>query len=77
MREYLMEGRRDEFVRQFCRKLLGFSLGRAVRLSDKPLIDDMMSGLEADGYRFGIALEKLVTSKQFTQIRVAGDVRGV
>ncbi len=31
--------RRDDFLRQFCRKLLGYALGRSVQLSDKPLIE--------------------------------------
>ena len=35
LRDYLLSKRRDEFVRHFCRKLLGYSLGRSVQLSDK------------------------------------------
>ena len=29
LRNYLVEDQRDVFVRQFCRKLLGYALGRA------------------------------------------------
>jgi len=39
LRQYLMTQGRDKFVCQFCRKLLGYALGRAVQLSDEPLID--------------------------------------
>ena len=39
LRDYLLTKRRDAFVRQFCRKLLGYALGRAVQLSDEPLLD--------------------------------------
>ena len=38
LRNYLLTKRRDAFVRQFCRKLLGYALGRAVQLSDEPLL---------------------------------------
>ena len=41
LREYLLTKRRDEFLRQFCRKLLGYSLGRSVQLSDSALLDEM------------------------------------
>jgi hypothetical protein len=69
LRDYLVRERRDDVVRQFCKKLLGFSLGRAVMLSDEPLIDEMMAALAADGYRVGTAVEKIVTSRQFRDIR--------
>jgi hypothetical protein len=69
LRDYLLTKRRDEFVRQFCRKLLGYALGRSVQLSDEPLLDDMMARLPAQNYRIGIALEAIVTSPQFRTIR--------
>ncbi len=37
LRDYLLTKRRDEFLGHFCRKLLGYSLGRSVQLSDEPL----------------------------------------
>ena len=33
--------RGDAFTRQFCRKLLGYALGRTVQLSDDPLLAEM------------------------------------
>src|SRR5262249_54627866 len=36
LRQYLLTKRRDDVLRQFCRKLLGFALGRSVQLSDEP-----------------------------------------
>ena len=39
-------------MRQFSRKLLGYALGRAVQLSDEPLLAEMQSAdLEAHDYR--------------------------
>ena len=70
LREWL-RGQQDDYVRQFCRKLLGFALGRSVLLSDEPLLDQMTRDLEADGFRVATAVEAVVTSRQFTHRRGA------
>lgn len=72
LRNYLLEKRKDAITRQFCRKLLGYSLGRGVQLSDEPLLNEMQSALERNNYRLGVAFEKIVTSRQFLEIRGAG-----
>ena len=69
LRDYLLIQRRDDYVRQFCRKLLGFALGRAVQLSDQPLLDEMMVRLCRQNFRFSVAVETIVLSNQFRMIR--------
>ena len=69
LREYLITKRRDGFLRQFCRKLLGYSLGRSVQLSDEPLLKDMQTRLAANDYRINTAIELIVSSRQFREIR--------
>lgn len=69
LRDYLLNERRDQFVRTFCRKLLGFALGRAVQLSDEPLLKEIQAALRSNDYRFNIAVEKIVLSRQFREIR--------
>ncbi|HEY0456871.1 MAG TPA: DUF1592 domain-containing protein [Verrucomicrobiae bacterium] len=69
LREYLLTKRGDAFLKQFCRKLLGYALGRAVQLSDGPLISEMRAQLKANDYRISAAIESIVRSKQFTHIR--------
>ena len=69
LRRYLIEKKRDVLLRQFCRKLLGYALGRAVQLSDQPLIVDMQRSLAENGFRFSAAIEPIVRSRQFTHIR--------
>jgi hypothetical protein len=69
LRDYLLTHRRDSFERQFCRKLLGYSLGRAVILSDHPLISEMRARLKAADYRVGAAVEAIVRSPQFREVR--------
>lgn len=69
LRQYLMTQRRDDFLRQFCKKLLGYSLARSVQLSDEPLLDKMQDELAKNDYRIGTLLETIVTSDQFLKIR--------
>ena len=70
LRDYLLTKRRDVLVRQFSRKLLGFATGRGVQLSDEPLLDELRStALAENGYRFSVAVETIVRSPQFRQIR--------
>ena len=54
-----------------CRKLLGFALGRSTQLSDEALLLIDMQGRpgKANGYRVGPAIEVIVRSRQFREIR--------
>lgn len=69
LRLYLAEERQADVVRQFCRKLLGFALGREVQLSDEILLNEMQQKLAAENFRFHVAVESIVTSPQFRKIR--------
>ena len=69
LRHYLLTKRRDAFLKQFCRKLLGYSLGRGVMLSDAPLITEMREQLKQHDFHIGAAIETIVRSKQFREIR--------
>lgn len=69
LRDYLLQHRRAEFVRQFTRKLLGYALGRAVVLTDEPLLAEIAQDLAAHEFRVGRAIELIVASRQFREIR--------
>ena len=69
LRDYLLTKRKDAFVRQFCKKLLGYALGRGVQLSDEPLLDEMQEQLKSSGYRVNVVMEAIVRSRQFREIR--------
>jgi hypothetical protein len=69
LKEYLGTKRRDAFVRQFTKKLLGYSLGRAVILSDEPLLAEIRNRLADQNYEVGAAIDTIVGSPQFRQIR--------
>ncbi len=74
LRDYLLNKRRDDFLRTFCRRLLGYALGRSTQLSDEPLIDEMLKALSENDYRFSVAVEKIVLSPQFRNVRGADAV---
>ena len=69
LRTYLLTKGQNAFVRQFSKKLLGYALGRAVQLSDEPLLSDIQARLAADGYRVASAIDMIVASRQFREIR--------
>jgi hypothetical protein len=69
LKNYLLVTRQHDVVRQFCRKLLGYALGREIQLSDSLLLDAMQQRLQDNGYRFSVAVESIVLSKQFREIR--------
>jgi hypothetical protein len=69
LRSYLLTTRRDAFVRQFCRKLVGYALGRSVQLSDDPLLNEMQAELKRNGYKVETAILSVVRSLQFREIR--------
>ncbi len=69
LRRYLSHQRKEAFLRQFSRKLLGYSLGRGVMLSDEPLLSDLQRKLSAREARVQGAVETIVSSSQFVRIR--------
>jgi hypothetical protein len=68
LRTYLLTRKRDVVVRLFCRRLLGYALGRSVTLSDQVLIDEMVAEVEKEK-RVSAAVLVIVRSKPFTMIR--------
>ncbi|HEV3118752.1 MAG TPA: DUF1592 domain-containing protein, partial [Gemmataceae bacterium] len=65
LRSYLLKQRREEIERHFCQKLLGYTLGRSVMLSDQPLLDEILDNLRKNDYRLSTAVLTIVQSKQF------------
>jgi len=63
--EHIRQQRETDFEDNLCRKMLGYALGRTLILSDEPLIAVMRTRLAADGYRFQMIVESIVTSPQF------------
>jgi len=71
-----LASQQDRFVAHFCRKLLGYMLGRGVQAGDRALLEAMQQNLAANEYRFSAALDTILQSPQFLQRRwtASGDV---
>jgi hypothetical protein len=68
LRKYLAGPRRQDLLRSLGQKLVGYSLGRSVQLSDRKLIDEVTKSM-AGGGRWSDALLIIVRSEQFRSIR--------
>ena len=67
--EYVRERRQEDFLDNLCRKLLAYGLGRKLLPSDDLLVGTMRSKLHNSRYKFGFAVEAIVTSPQFLNRR--------
>jgi hypothetical protein len=69
LQKYLLTKKKDVIVRLFCRRLLGYALGRAVTLSDETLLDEMVAELNKNDGRVSAAVMTIVRSPQFRMVR--------
>ncbi|HEX3148931.1 MAG TPA: DUF1592 domain-containing protein, partial [Gemmataceae bacterium] len=69
LRNYLLTKKKDVIVRLFCKRLLGYALGRAVTLSDTTLVDEMVAELNKNEGHVQAAVMTIVGSPQFRMIR--------
>ena len=69
LRSYLLTRKKDVFTRLFCRRLLGYALGRAVTLSDTVLLDEMVAELNKHDGKISAAMQVIVRSPQFRMVR--------
>lgn len=58
-----------EFTNNFCRKLIGYALGRTILLTDKPLIESMRTDLAKSDDRLSTAILDIAKSRQFLNRR--------
>ena len=70
LRAYVAGPRREDVLRALAHKLTGYALGRAVKLSDRKLVDELTKTMAAGG-RWSDALLVIVRSEQFRCIRPA------
>ncbi|HLJ96631.1 MAG TPA: DUF1592 domain-containing protein [Gemmataceae bacterium] len=72
LKKLLLEKRRLEFLRNFCRKLLGYALAREIKRVDLCVVQDCIQALEQGEFRATRLLETIVTSYPFAH-RSQGD----
>jgi Protein of unknown function (DUF1592)/Protein of unknown function (DUF1588)/Protein of unknown function (DUF1585)/Protein of unknown function (DUF1595) len=76
LRTYLLTKKKEVIVRLFCKKLLGYALGRQVSLSDTALLDEMVLEVNKPGSTVTTAVQRVVRSTQFQMIRGADTMEG-
>lgn len=74
--DYIVQKRKEDFVRTLCRKFLGYALGRSVELSDQPLLQKMEKSLLENQLKFSVLFEEVVLSPQFRNQRGLGKAAG-
>jgi Protein of unknown function (DUF1588)/Protein of unknown function (DUF1585)/Protein of unknown function (DUF1592) len=72
---FIREHRQQDFIDNLSRKLLVYSLGRSLMLSDEPTVDHMTTVLAATGYHFDSMIETIVTSPQFLSKKVPDSIQ--
>jgi hypothetical protein len=65
--------RRSEFARCLTEKMLTYALGRELVVSDRCVVDKIVSDLEAADYRFSRLVTAIVLSDPFRKRRIEGD----
>jgi hypothetical protein len=70
LKSFIRDHRQEKFLENLSRKLLAYALNRSLQLSDEELVEQMMSNLAANGYRFEALVEPIVASPQFLNRRV-------
>ena len=72
VKEWILNERRTDFLRQVVAKMLAFALGRELQYYDEPAIQRIMARLERDGCRFQSLLHEVVRSYPFQYRKSAG-----
>ncbi len=66
LKKLLLEKRRPDFVRNLCRRALGFALGREIKGADGRVVRDCVTALEQGDFRASRLFETIVLSYPFT-----------
>jgi len=66
----ILRGRKDRFFRALIEKMLVYSLGRGLEYYDRCTVEESLTQLKNNGYRFSALVEAIVTSDAF--LRRAG-----
>jgi hypothetical protein len=76
LRAFMRARGQNQFVDNLCRELLVYALGRSLLRSDEPLVADMRKHLAAGGFKFGLLVQDVVTSRQFLMKRTTLTAQG-
>jgi hypothetical protein len=66
LRKLLADQRRPEFLKNLCRKMLGYGLGHEISRMELKVVQDCVQALEEGEYRASRLLEAIVLSHPFS-----------
>jgi hypothetical protein len=66
LKRLLLDKRRPEFLRNLCRKMLGYALGREINKVDMCVVQDCTKALENGEFRISRLVEAIVVSYPFS-----------
>ena len=66
-RDYVMNQRRDDFVRNVASRMLEFALGRKLTFSDEATVQSLLKTVSADNYRARTLIRAITQSSPFLQ----------
>jgi hypothetical protein len=65
LKKYLLEHRRPQFAKALTAKLLAYSLGRTLELTDKKTVAELTAKFVESDYRIGDLIQLVVASDPF------------
>lgn len=65
LKKHLATDRKNEFARSLVTRLLTYSLGRRLELSDQAAVDDLTKGFAASGFQLRSLIHSIVASEPF------------
>jgi hypothetical protein len=68
----ILRDRKEDFARCLTEKLLTYALGRGLERTDKCFVDDIVSRLSKDNFRFSRLVLEVVKSEPFQKRRAKG-----
>ncbi len=68
----VLKKRKSDFARCYTQKMLTFSLGRGLKIYDRCVVDEIVTKVEKDNYRFSTLVTEIVCSDSFRKRRGDG-----
>ena len=65
LKKFLLDQRHEQFAHALVSKMLTYSLGRSLELTDEPLVNELSEGFVQADYRLSALMKNIVRSKPF------------
>ena len=69
----VLDTKRDLFVRNVVNKMLTYSIGRGLEFYDRPTVEQIVTALSKNDYRFSSLVAEIVNSDPFQKRTATGE----